>query len=206
MASLHTGSDELVYIQTDKVSVTIKGPASHPHNQGAEHSEKESFLKVFCDESYEINLKGDTELVSKQVISTVCLGEYRTVPLFYEQQRYEIVIESLGSSPVEFWHDNYNVRNKVTSVGRSEKILSGVINFGNEIGMSDLIVRVNGTEYLRLVIEVFPSKISYKMITKQSLPMLQLKSIMSFLTCSKRLTSDTDKMTELETVPWSFWL
>ena len=51
MASLHTGSDELVYIQTDKVSVTIKGPASHPHNQGAEHLEKESFLKVFCDES-----------------------------------------------------------------------------------------------------------------------------------------------------------
>lgn len=162
MASLHTGSDELVYIQTDKVSVTIKGPASHPHNQGAEHSEKESFLKVFCDESYEINLKGDAELVSKQVIGTACLGEYRTVPLFYEQQRYEIVIESFGSSPVEFWHENYNVRNKVTSVGRSEKILSGVINFGNEIGMSDLIVQVNGTDYLRLVIEVFPSKISYK--------------------------------------------
>ena len=162
MASLHTGSDELVYIQTDKVSVTIKGPASHPHNQGAEHSEKESFLKVFCDESYEINLKGDAEFVSKQVIGAACLGEYRTVPLFYEQQRYEIVIESFGSSPVEFWHDNYNVRNKVTSVGRSEKILSGVINFGNEIGMSDLVVRVNGTDYLRLVIEVFPSKISYK--------------------------------------------
>ena len=162
MASLHTGSDELVYIQTDKVSVTIKGPASHPHNQGAEHLEQESFLKVFCDESYEINLKGDAELVSKQVIGAACLGEYRTVPLFYEQQRYEIVIESFGSSPVEFWHENYNVRNKVTSVGRSEKILSGVINFGNEIGMSDLIVRVNGTDYLRLVIEVFPSKISYK--------------------------------------------
>lgn len=162
MASLHTGSDELVYIQTDKVSVTIKGLASHPHNQGAEHSEKESFLKVFCDEPYEINLKGDAEIVSKQVIGAACLGEYRTVPLFYEQQRYEIVIESFGSSPVEFWHDNYNVRNKVTSVGRSKKILSGVINFGNEIGMSDLIVRVNGTDYLRLVIEVFPSKISYK--------------------------------------------
>ena len=29
MDSLHTGSDELVYIQTDKVSVTIKGQATH---------------------------------------------------------------------------------------------------------------------------------------------------------------------------------
>ena len=29
----------------------------------------------------------DGKLVSKQVIGTACLGEYRTVPLFYEQQR-----------------------------------------------------------------------------------------------------------------------
>jgi len=162
MASLHTGSDELVYIQTDKVSVTIKGQASHPNNQGAEHTEKESFLKVFCDETYEINLKGAADPVSEQVIGNICLGEYRTVPIFYEQQRYEVVIESLGDHAVEFWHDNYNIRNKVTSVGRSARILSGVINFGNEIGMSDLVIRINGSDYLRIVIEVFPSKISYK--------------------------------------------
>ena len=65
MASLRTGSDELVYIQTEKVSVTIKGQASHPNIQGAEHNEKDSFLKVFCDETYEINLKGDAEHVSE---------------------------------------------------------------------------------------------------------------------------------------------
>lgn len=162
MASLHTGSDELVYIQTDKVSVTIKGPASHPNTQGAEHAEKESLLKVFCDESYEINLKGDAEPVSERVIGNACLGEYRTVPIFYEQQRYEIVIEALDDNIVEFWHENYNIRNKVTAVGRSTRILSGVINFGNEIGLSDLVIRVNGGDYLRIVVEVFPSKISYK--------------------------------------------
>lgn len=162
MASLHTGSDELVYIQTDKVSVTIKGQASHPNTQGAERTEKESFLKVFCDENYEIDLKGDAKPVSEQVIGNACLGEYRTVPIFYEQQRYEIVIESLGDKAVEFWHDNYNIRNKVSAVGRSSRILSGVINFDNEIGMSDLVIRVGGVDYLRIVVEVFPSKISYK--------------------------------------------
>ena len=162
MDSLRTGSDELVYIQTDKVSVTMKGQASHPNTQGTEYRVKESFLKVFCDEIYEINLIGDAEPVLEQVIGNACLGEYRTVPIFYEQQRYEIVIESLGDCSVEFWHDNYNIRNKVTSVGRSARILSGVICFGNEIGMSDLIIRVNGNDYLRIVVEVFPSKISYK--------------------------------------------
>ena len=162
MDSLRTGSDELVYIQTDKVSVTMKGQASHPNTQGTEYRVKESFLKVFCDEIYEINLIGDAEPVLEQVIGNACLGEYRTVPIFYEQQRYEIVIESLGDCSVEFWHDKYNIRNKVTSVGRSARILSGVICFGNEIGMSDLIIRVNGNDYLRIVVEVFPSKISYK--------------------------------------------
>ena len=142
MASLRTGSDELVYIQTDKVSVTIKGQASHPNTQGAECTEKDSFLKVFCDEHYEIDLKGDAEPVSEQVIGNACLGEYRTVPIFYEQQRYEIIIESLGDHAVEFWHDNYNVRNKVSSVGRRTRILSGVIKFGNAIGMSDLVSRL----------------------------------------------------------------
>lgn len=162
MASLHTGSDELIYIQTEKVSVTIKGQASHPKMQGAEHREKESKLKVFCDENYEIHLKGDAEPVSEVVFGNSCYGEYITVPIFYEQQRYEIIIESAGNHTVEFWHDNYNVRNKVTAVGRSARILSGILNFGNEIGMSDLVIRVNGNDYLRIVIEVFPSKISYK--------------------------------------------
>ena len=162
MASLPIGSDELLYIQTEKLSVTIKGQASHPNNQGAEYTQKDSLLKVFCDETFEITLKGDDEPVSEQVIGNSCRGEYQTVPIFYEQQRYEIIIESLGDHAVEFWHENYNVRNKVTAVGRSTRIQSGIINFGNEIGMSDLVIRVNGNDYLRIVIEVFPSKISYK--------------------------------------------
>ena len=37
-----------------------------------------------------------------------------------------------------------------------------MINFGNEIGMSDCLIRVDGKNYLKLTIEVFPSKIGYK--------------------------------------------
>ena len=82
--------------------------------------------------------------------------------MFYEQQRYELIIEAVGDHSIAFWHDNMNIRNKVTRVGRSDKILSGVINFGNEIGLSDLVIQVDGNSYLRIVIEVFPTKISYK--------------------------------------------
>lgn len=162
MALLPTGSDELVYIHTKKVNLTIKGPAAHPDFQGIEYRDDDSEFKISCNDEYELSLKGCTGAEIKSVIGDVCSGIYTVFPLFYEQQRYEIVIEANEDVDIAFWHDNLNIRNKVTRVGRNNKILSGVINFGNEIGLSDLIVRVDGSNYLRLTVEVFPSKIGYK--------------------------------------------
>lgn len=155
-------TDELVYVQTDAVAVTIKGSASHPAFPGVEFKEKESALRIACDDEYEISMCGDPETVALQNLGRACLGEYRLRPLFFEQQRYEIIIEPEEGHTVEFWHDNYNVRKNVTPVGRKSSMLSGVINFGNEIGMSDLIILVDGKRYLKITIEVFPTKISYK--------------------------------------------
>ncbi len=162
MDLLPTGSDELVYIRTDKVNLTIKGPAAHPSFQGVEYREGHSEFKLSCSEEYELFLKGCAGAGAIVVVGSVFSGIYTVSPLFYEQQRYEIVIEANGDHEIAFWHDNLNVRNKVTRVGRNSKILSGVINFGNEIGLSDLVVKVDGSNYLRLTIEVFPTKISYK--------------------------------------------
>lgn len=162
MDSLHTGSDELVYIQTDKVNVTIKGPAAHPNNQGVEYQEGDSAFKVYCCEMYDISLKGCANTGAMASSGGIWSGIYTVLPMFFEQQRYEIIIEATDKHSIGFWHDNLNIRNKVTQVGRSSKILSGVINFGNEIGLSDLVIQVDGSNFLRLTIEVFPTKISYK--------------------------------------------
>ena len=155
-------SDELVYFQTDLLTVTIKGTASHPAFPGVEFKEKESLLQVACDDPFEISLSGDAETLSTQSLGRASFGTYRLQPLFFEQQRYEIVIEPEEGHKVEFWHENYNIRKNVTPVGRKSDMLSGVINFGNEIGMSDLVVLVDGKSYLKLTIEIFPSKIGYK--------------------------------------------
>lgn len=162
MDSLHTGSDELVYIQTDKVSVTIKGSASHPSFQGIEYQDGEATLRVSCRDDYQLSVRGCDVPGIKMVNSSVFSGEYTVLPLFYEQQRYELIIEPEEGNKVTFWHENLNIRNKITQTGRRHEVLSGMINFGNEIGMSDFVIRLNGENYLRLVIEVYPSKISYK--------------------------------------------
>ena len=161
MDSLHTGSDELVYIQTEKVSVTIKGQAAHPSFQGAEYTDDDSTFKVFCNERFDCKLKGQ-DAAGTIMYSSTFSGIYTVAPLFYEQQQYEIIIEAVDGYTVQFWHDNINVRKKVTRASRSHEILTGVINFGNDIGFSDLVIQVDHSNYLRLVLEVFPSKISYR--------------------------------------------
>lgn len=155
-------SDELLYLQTELVKVAIKGPASHPLFFGAEFKEKESVLKVACNDMYEINLAGDAELVAEQNTGRSFLCSYRMRPLFFEQQNYQIFINYEEGHNVEFWHENINIREKVSQFGHGVLALTGSINFKNEIGMSDLIIRVDGKDYLKLTLEVFPTKISYK--------------------------------------------
>ena len=162
MASLHTGSDELVYIQTDKVSVTIKGCASHPNFSNVAYNDGESALKVLCSDKYDLSIEGcaDTNFIS--ISSKFSSRIYAIKPVFFEQQRYEIIIEAAGLHTLSFWHDNLNVRSKVTRSSKRSEILSGIISFSNDIGFSDLVIQLDGQEYMRIVIEVFPTKISYK--------------------------------------------
>ena len=167
MDSQLTGSNELLYVQTEKVSVTIKGKATHPNFQGIEYKNGDSSIKVHCVDDFQMTLRdGDVPRFSSRN-GEISTGIYSIYPMFYEQQQYEIVIEAVDGHKVAFWHDNLNVRNKVTRASRNHEILSGVINFGNEIGFSDLVVQIDGVNYLRLVIEVFPTKIDYQNDYKQ---------------------------------------
>lgn len=167
MDSQLTGSNELLYVQTEKVSVTIKGRATHPNFQGIEYKNGDSSIKVHCVDDFQMTLRNGEVPQFSSRNGEISTGIYSIYPMFYEQQQYEIVIEAEDGYKIAFWHDNLNVRNKVTRASRNHEILSGVINFGNEIGFSDLVIQIDGINYLRLVIEVFPTKIDYQNDYKQ---------------------------------------
>lgn len=163
MGSHHTGFDELIYIQTPEMTLTVKGQASHPSIPGVVFSDKESEIRLECSgilEAVEIN--ADCQEISSASFGTVTHRKYQLSPLFFEQQRYELIIEPSDGYEVEFWHENYNIRKNITATGRTKTLLTGEINFGNDIGYSDLYIKVDGRDYLKLTVEVFPSKISYK--------------------------------------------
>lgn len=153
MDLLLSGSKEILSVETDKVSVLIKGNYSHKYSHNL-NEEKGSSVFIRSNSNYFLTIRG-IDYENDTMIETD--------PLFFEQQRYEIIIEGLNNTKdISFWHENINIRNAVTSVGKQKSLLSGILNFGNDIGYSDLVILSEEKEILRIRIEVFPSKISYK--------------------------------------------
>lgn len=146
----HTGFEkqELIYVETDKISLTIRGKLKDGSNENTFTEFKISALNAFKIEI--VGIKMEMESI------------YKISPLFYEHQDYEIVIEKKENFKLEFWHENINIRNKINPIGHSNKILSGVINFGNEIGFTDVIINIDDSFYIKFQFEIFSSKMGYR--------------------------------------------
>ncbi|WP_343223518.1 restriction endonuclease-like protein [Paenibacillus solanacearum] len=80
--------------------------------------------------------------------------------MFYETQSYELVIEKKQDIALTFHHENVYLRHAVKPLG--SMILCGILNFQNEVGLTELELRSNGQPMFQLQLEVFPSKMDYK--------------------------------------------
>ena len=138
MDSQPSGNDyDLLFIETEEVYFSIKG-----NKETIGYGESKSLT---------IMVEG------KEFVEDINKYLY-----FKEYTNYEIVIERKNKTTIEFYHENPNIRNKVTPTGRGCNIISGIINFRGDIGYSDLYVMVNGNTHMKITIEVLPSKIDYK--------------------------------------------
>lgn len=151
---------ELLCVENERLAFTIKGKASHP-NSNIEVKHRISVVKgFFATDDFRVSIYSEVKEES--------CGQFFTkkvVPLFFEQRNYEICIEYTKNNPDEeitFWHDNINIREKITPTGKKSTLLSGIVNFGNEIGLSSFVIRINGKDYLKFEIEVFPAKLDYR--------------------------------------------
>ena len=161
MALPRIGSDELLHIETDKVSLTFKGKIGHHKIKGRVEDQKAK-LVITCSDIFQGTVNDSSIIENIKQDKKTYASTVATIPMFYEQSNYHLTIVARNDSLIEFQHDNYNIRQAVSATGRDNKILTGIINFGNNIGCSDFVVLVNKKEYLRVKLEVFPSKISYK--------------------------------------------
>ncbi|WP_058302886.1 restriction endonuclease-like protein [Gorillibacterium timonense] len=168
MDSLRSGfpnvTAELLRVETELFTLYIKGPPYHPTTETfqlhrtEDHSWVPSQLQIYsAEEVGAARIKVFSPLEDNVVEWK--LGE-PVFPCFYETQSYEFVILKKDDKPLSFYHESVLLRQAVKPLGDS--VLSGVLSFGNEVGLTEWEIRREGRTLLRVEMEIFPSKMDYK--------------------------------------------
>ena len=162
MASLPSGSNKILEIQSGNIDVVIKSKRPHPNTVNESFLKQSSKLRVNGRNINGIKVLGEEKTAFYNDGIAASFFNIDTYPLFFEQTDYEIVVKSKDGKAVSVWHENYSIRDKIGPVYDSDDLVSGIVNFGNSAGFSDFVITHDGKEELGINIEVFPSKISYK--------------------------------------------
>ena len=162
MASLPIGSNKILEIQSGNIHVVIKSKTYHPTITYDVISEANSSIRVTGLDVNSVKIYSDEKIADNGDAVSASSQSFTVYPMFFEQTDYEIVIQGEKGDNLSFWHENHSVRERVGAVTDSNDLLTGVINFGNSAGYSDLEIYSDGRKQLTVRVEVFPSKISYK--------------------------------------------
>lgn len=157
-------SVELLRVETNFFDLYIQGKPFHPtvetlqlHRNGSEEWVEATLDVVSQSPLLEIQT---VQVFSPEQGKLVDARTEKVQPCFYETQTYELVIHSKTDDRLRFHHENVYLRQAVKALG--SRILSGMLNFQNEVGYTDLEVRVNEAPALSIRLEIFPSKLDYK--------------------------------------------
>lgn len=144
-----------LHIETEYAGIFLKGNM----HISKDADDVSSILEVSCAQLTSIKINDNVQelgVATSDGRHCLCVP-----PLFFEQTEYEIVIVYKEGHDVGFYHEDPVICGLVKKL-HGTNVLSGKINFRNNVGYSDLVINVDGKEYVRVCVEVFPSKISYR--------------------------------------------
>ncbi len=154
---------ELLKVETDHVTVLIKGRPVHPTveelqlNQNDQGDWEKARINI---NSYNGPARA---FVLDPFNNLEGLIPYHsgspTFPCFYENQTYNIQIWGREDTKLSFYHENKSIREAVTPF---RDVLSGNFNFASDIGFTELEIRNNDKPCLKIVLEIFPAKLDYQ--------------------------------------------
>ncbi|KIL40255.1 hypothetical protein SD70_14985 [Gordoniibacillus kamchatkensis] len=169
MASRRTGflnpPVELLHIDTNQFNLYLQGKPFHPTVESLRLHRRDDATWEDAHVQVQLLTSGleirSIKLFSPELQDLVPWqpGE-ACPPLFFETQSYELVVEMEPGAPLTFYHDNVSLREAVLPKG--SRLLSGLLNFQNEVGYTELELRQHGEPVFRLQLEIFPSKMDYK--------------------------------------------
>jgi predicted component of viral defense system (DUF524 family) len=169
MDSPHSGSlngtVELLRVETDLFTLFFQGRPYHPTVETLQLHRSSS--QEWVSAQFGLDCSQRLGNVQIKVFSPAMGGMVdwqpgeSVFPCFYETQSYELVIQNKSADSLSFYHENVLLRQAIKPLGDS--ILAGVLNFGNEVGLTEWEIRSTGQTLLRIEMEIFPSKMDYKL-------------------------------------------
>ncbi|ASS74253.1 hypothetical protein CIG75_04145 [Tumebacillus algifaecis] len=155
--------ETLLLVETNLFSLYLIGKPFHPTVEALQlHREEDHWVEAALSV---VPIPERIEIEKQQIYSPATghledIDSQRALPCFFEHQGYELLIEKKLDVPLEFFHQDQALRQVVKP--RGKMILSGVLNFRNEVGYTDFEVRLAGETLLKVQLEIFPSKMDYK--------------------------------------------
>lgn len=146
---LHSGTNSvlLLRIKTEKMFLEIKGRFKETEREKSLNSVNNEFKLANSSESTEFFIHNPEK------------------PLFYENTTYSLTLASTDKNDlVDIEHCYPGMLSGIseTDLPNGIRIISGSVNFRNNIGLSDFIIKLNGNNYGTLTLNVFPGKIDYE--------------------------------------------
>lgn len=163
MGSLLSGSRddvELVHIETEKLSLMIKGKPFHERYEGLKQ-----YRTLDLHDVMQFDVVGE-DLQETQVFD---VNEQKLVtssanrPIFFENGIYQLIVIPKKDDVFTFYHEHPGLRQSVAPVTLGKQtILMGNLQFQNEVGLTTFEIRCNGKPVLAVTLEIFPVKLDYK--------------------------------------------
>lgn len=162
MASPRSGSNEeleLVKIETEDLSLTIKGKPYHDKYESLK--EYETFPS---EEIMHFHVSGAFQSVKVYDVRAKELVDWSEhPPIFFEHRNYQLVVVNKGEKELSFYHEYPALQKAVTLTQMGPiKVLMGNLCFPNEVGLTNFEIRDQDTPLLSVTMEIFPSKLDYK--------------------------------------------
>jgi uncharacterized protein len=167
MTSPHTGSKtgELLRIDCPEFSLSVTPVKDNSPKQVINSSYPSKVTFTYCGTGTPVvTIRGVITATTAKKLTFGTAYECKTEALFFEQTPYQIKIrwsEKVGLPDLTFFSESPQL-NKAIEKEEGLPLLSGYINFDNEVGFSDFQVRSGTKMLLDATIEVFPSKMDYK--------------------------------------------
>jgi len=164
MASLPSGfreDIELIFIETEDLSLVIKGKPFHERYEG---------LRQYRSMDYHDSMDFSVHGKGVQSIQVYDINQQQMMdnsedlrPIFFENGIYQLMVIPKGETELTFYHEHPLLRKAVSNVKiASRPMLMGNLQFQNEVGFSTFEIRSERETLLEVTLEIFPTKLDYK--------------------------------------------